>query len=139
VIEELKENREQAMRRYMNEWQDGRIKMAMIYSLLDMRHTNAALFTEGTYVPLNIEGTQSHAIIGFARHHDRQTLIVFARRFFAGRHEALKWENTKAGLPQAMQLYRWTEVLTGKEITPAGAIDIEQLLHTLPVAVLLSK
>ncbi|HEX2585412.1 MAG TPA: hypothetical protein VHL14_09780, partial [Steroidobacteraceae bacterium] len=139
TVNELKEDSEQAMRRYINNWQDGRIKLAVIYQLLDLRRTHATLFIEGNYVPLNLEGEQSHAIICFARHHNDQTMIVLARRFFAGRSAVMEWKDTRVVLPQAMHGLDWYEILSGQEFHSNEFIHVQPYLDNLPVAVMLRK
>jgi (1->4)-alpha-D-glucan 1-alpha-D-glucosylmutase len=50
--------------------------------LLRARQNYPALFRDGDYTPLSVEGGATDAI-GFARHHKRQRLVVIAGRHFA--------------------------------------------------------
>jgi (1->4)-alpha-D-glucan 1-alpha-D-glucosylmutase len=64
-------------------WRDGRIKMRLMRALLRAHHDYPALFRDGDYEPLSVEGDA----VGFARRHRRQRLIVIAGRHFAARTE----------------------------------------------------
>jgi (1->4)-alpha-D-glucan 1-alpha-D-glucosylmutase len=72
-------------------WHDGRIKMQLMRRLLGIRHDFAALFRDGDYAPLAFEGPDADRVIGFARSHRRQRVLVIAGRHFSahtsgGRH-----------------------------------------------------
>jgi (1->4)-alpha-D-glucan 1-alpha-D-glucosylmutase len=72
-------------------WHDGRIKMQLMRRLLRIRHEFAALFRDGDYMPLAFEGPDAEHVIGFARTHKRQRVLVVAGRHFSahtggGRH-----------------------------------------------------
>jgi (1->4)-alpha-D-glucan 1-alpha-D-glucosylmutase len=57
-------------------WRDGRIKFAWTRELLRLRAAHPALFTEGSYQPLRVEGPLADRVIAFARRHDRDAVIV---------------------------------------------------------------
>jgi (1->4)-alpha-D-glucan 1-alpha-D-glucosylmutase len=59
-------------------WHDGRIKMQLMRRLLGIRHDFAALFRDGDYAPLAFEGPDADRVIGFARSHRRQRVVVAA-------------------------------------------------------------
>jgi (1->4)-alpha-D-glucan 1-alpha-D-glucosylmutase len=76
---------------FATHWHDGRIKMQLMRRLLGIRHAFAALFRDGDYMPLAFEGSDADRVIGFARTHRRQRVLVIAGRHFAahtsgGRH-----------------------------------------------------
>lgn len=139
ISNDLKENHKQSIRHYMSEWKDGRVKLAMIQLLLNLRRLQPQLLSEGNYIPLSIEGMQNHALVSFARQRESKALVVIARRFFAGRQTNVSWENTKVLLPPAMRQQTWHNILTGTDIQSDDAISMKNLLDLLPVAVMLNK
>jgi (1->4)-alpha-D-glucan 1-alpha-D-glucosylmutase len=78
-------------------WRDGRIKMRLMRALLRARQAYPALFRDGDYEPLHLDGNDAAHAIGFARRHKRQRLLVIAGRHFAtrtegGRHWPRPWD-----------------------------------------------
>ncbi len=51
----------------MNEWQDGRAKLATTVLLIALRREEPELFETGDYQPLVIEGDQSDWAFGYVR------------------------------------------------------------------------
>ena len=89
---DLLRDQEGAMRRYRRDWHDGRIKLAVIATLLAFRRDHASLFADGTYEPLSASGPRADEVVAFERRSDAQadgpTSIMVAVRRFPGRHEA---------------------------------------------------
>jgi (1->4)-alpha-D-glucan 1-alpha-D-glucosylmutase len=69
-------------------WRDGRIKAVLTHRLLRIRHEFSSLFRDGDYAPLAVEGADADRVIGFARTHRRQRLIVAVGRHFAAHTNA---------------------------------------------------
>lgn len=72
-------------------WRDGRIKMQLMRVLLRIRREFAVLFRDGAYTPLEFEGPDADRVVGFARTHKRQRVLIIAGRHFSahtggGRH-----------------------------------------------------
>ena len=66
--------------RWLREWPDGRIKLAMTTTLLQHRAEFAELYRVGDYQPLTASGPRSEQLGAYLRHHAGQTaLIAFAR------------------------------------------------------------
>lgn len=65
-------------------WRDGRIKQALIAYLLGLRRRLPALFAEGTYEPVGIEGAHAARWIAFVRRHGEHRLLVAAPRLPLG-------------------------------------------------------
>jgi (1->4)-alpha-D-glucan 1-alpha-D-glucosylmutase len=79
------------------DWPDGRVKFALMKKLLRLRNDLPGVFRDGDYSPLRFEGNHSGHVIGFARSHRRQRLIVVAGRHFApltnsGREWPHRWD-----------------------------------------------
>jgi (1->4)-alpha-D-glucan 1-alpha-D-glucosylmutase len=64
-------------------WSDGRLKLVWTRHLLELRQRHAALFADGTYHPLAVEGADSNHVIAFARIYQGDAVIVAALRHFA--------------------------------------------------------
>jgi (1->4)-alpha-D-glucan 1-alpha-D-glucosylmutase len=48
-------------------WRDARVKLALMRTLLSLRQQWPAVFTNGTYQPLDVSGPDSNAVVAFAR------------------------------------------------------------------------
>ena len=112
-------------------WQDGRIKLAVTHLLLDLRRRDEALFADGGYEPLAIEGPKSDQALGYARSHGESRLLVVLARYPGLRDADPDWGDAVAQLPPG----RWTDWLTGRRIE-GGAVPLAALFASLPAAVL---
>ncbi|MEO6094480.1 MAG: malto-oligosyltrehalose synthase [Fibrobacteria bacterium] len=64
----------------LDNWQDGRIKMYTLWRCLQWRRSFPALFADGDYLPLDIEGGSSaSAWLAFCRRSGGQALVVCIR------------------------------------------------------------
>lgn len=109
-------------------WQDGRIKMQLTRRLLGIRNDFAALFRDGGYTPLALEGADAGRVIAFARTHKRQrVLVALGRHFSALTERGHRW-------PRAFEARLKDESLAGyRNLIEPQAKD---LFGVLPVAVL---
>lgn len=142
----------------LTHWHDGRIKQKLVCALLECRREHPALFATGDYLPLFARGAQASHILAFARRHADATLIVVVSRFAAPllgagdvtTHDAeslnsaiprippTRWKDTELLLPASFTSSMWHDVLTNASHgSNTGALKISDLLHGLPVAVLL--
>jgi (1->4)-alpha-D-glucan 1-alpha-D-glucosylmutase len=124
----------------MRTWPDGRIKQHILSRLLHDRAASPALYSEGDYRPLSIEGERAADLLGYVRQHGEDILAVIVPRLWRdltdGDRPSLDqafWRETAVTLPHG----RWRNVLTGEDIL----IDPEQqkiagLVSTLPFVVL---
>jgi len=64
-------------------WPDGRIKLALTQRLLAWRRKLGAVFAQGGYRPLAVEGPHRDHVVAFARVHDGDAAILIAGRHFA--------------------------------------------------------
>lgn len=130
--------------------QDGRLKMYLTWKTLSLRRQEAALFQNGNYLPLRVEGAKSHHIVAFAREFEGRTAIVAVPRLSASLLSDTSaslwrthmWGDTRVELPDtAAKCYH--HAFTG-ECIPASAEDSRptleagSLLGDFPVALLLS-
>jgi len=67
-------------RHLLDSWRDGRIKLAVIRTVLALRRDLDALFARGQYRPLTVNGPQADRIIAFARINAGGALVVVVPR-----------------------------------------------------------
>ncbi|MCF7202491.1 malto-oligosyltrehalose synthase [Pseudomonas sp. JM10B5a] len=129
----------------LDAWHDGRIKQWLIGRTLGLRQRCPQLFSEGRYLPLEVEGAQAGRILAFAREHQGRWLLVVVPRLAAGligeqRRPCIaaeRWEDTRILLPEALdgrelqRLFRPAAVRSER-----ASLEVGQLLDGLPIAVL---
>ncbi len=123
----LDQDRAAAMGRYAEAWRDGRIKLAVMSTLLAFRRAHPALFTKGTYEPID---TGSNRIAAFARRHEGETIVVAFSRF-PGRTDGA---SDRLTLPEDAR--SWIDLLTGRRHGAEITIAAETLFDVLPTVVL---
>ena len=123
------ERREGLFGSLMESWRDGRAKLATIALLLALRRKRPALFADGAYRPLAIEGEDADVAFGYARERDDERLAIVVARFPMRREARPGWE-AFVKLPEG----RWTDVVRNKPFD-AGA-PLREALGPLPFVVL---
>ena len=124
-------------------WQhrfDSRIKLALLRTLLYLRRDNPALFADGNYVPLAVEGTHRQHVLAFMRQHGADCCVVVVPLYgaqLATQQQktdglTIDWQDTRIVLPNAMPA-KLIDTFTGKSVTD---MSVQSLFDTLPMAVL---
>jgi (1->4)-alpha-D-glucan 1-alpha-D-glucosylmutase len=127
----------------LQNWPDGRIKMLLTQRALHFRNENVDLFRSGNYLPLRASGTFADHVIAFARHLDRQSVIVVVPRVSSrigfppvGDH----WKGTAIELPDGFPLERWRQVITGHEFWIKGRqVRVADAMSILPFAMIANQ
>ena len=125
------------------QWRDGRLKLRVIRAILQLRGEWPALFGEGAYEPLKIEGANAACAIAFRRRwRDTEILVCVARlvaQKLAGdlgaywRADALFHDTVLREIRDGA--YR--EILSGRVAeTRDGGLPLDRVLAALPVAIL---
>ncbi len=128
-------------------WQDGQVKLAILHRGLRLRECKSALFLEGSYTPMRIEGPAEEHALAFARQHDDKIVITVVTRLsaLAQRIETPLlsrefWAGTHLLLPRALQRRSLMNVLQPDApelvVTPNGRLRLDEILAHLPVALL---
>jgi (1->4)-alpha-D-glucan 1-alpha-D-glucosylmutase len=118
------------------EWRDGRVKMAVLASLLAYRRDHSELFAAGGYEPLTATGDKAEHLCAFARSFDRNALLVVVARFPARLEADPDWNETEIPQPSAGHAH-WRDLLCGHVVEfRQKAINAGAVLRQLPVAVL---
>jgi (1->4)-alpha-D-glucan 1-alpha-D-glucosylmutase len=121
----------------LENWRDGRCKIAVTATLLAERRAHPVLFAEGGYEPLTVTGAKADHICAFARAHGDNALIVVTSRFPARLAIDPDWEGTEIAAPRNVHgVTRWLELLTGRVLECGEAFPVQKILGDLPAAVL---
>jgi (1->4)-alpha-D-glucan 1-alpha-D-glucosylmutase len=134
------EAQDQLARDLLENWQDGRIKLWVTHCALLHRRKNPELFAEGQYRPLEAMGPAAAHAVAFMRTFEEQVLVTVVPRLMyrlsGGADEpasgAAIWEGTSIRVPPGS--YR--NLLTGETMTTEGAVGLNELFATFPVALL---
>ena len=117
-------------------WQDGREKLFISYRLLELRRRHPALFAEGDYQPIEVEGERSTHICAFARNRGDETIVVAVPRLvhqLYGSGQTADWGATEIIVSPREG---WQDVLTGRKMNGRDRIRASELLGDFPVSVL---
>ena len=128
-------------------WQDGRVKQALVARALRFRAGSGGLFTEGSYVPLRVEGERADHVLAFARVHEGRASMTAVTRL-PGQLPGIGplplpdpavWHGTYLVTPRNFLGRRTIDVLAsekvpGKDMT--GRLPLSEIFATFPVALL---
>jgi (1->4)-alpha-D-glucan 1-alpha-D-glucosylmutase len=138
-------NRIRFVQELLGSWPDGRIKMFVTWSLLQLRKAYDAAFVSGSYRSLRTGGRHGNSLVAYARDH----VIVVAprlvypvlRRMDDGMPH-LDFSNEYVALTSKLS-GRYTNIFTNEEVhvesTRRPRLDARTLLKDFPVAVLVPK
>lgn len=137
VTAALARDREAALRAMLETWQDGRIKLALIATVLQFRAEHPALFAGGSYEPLVTEGEDAECVCAYLRRLDTASLLVAVQRFPARCETRPVRASIAAGQADSDISGTWRDLLSGRSVTVAdGVLTAAELFTTLPVALL---
>jgi (1->4)-alpha-D-glucan 1-alpha-D-glucosylmutase len=126
---EVPEQRPALFKTLINEWRDGRVKLAAIALLLALRRQEPELFSTGDYQPIVIEGDRSDWAFGYVRALGNRRVAVLIARYPAHIEAEPTW-NAMARLPEG----RWFDLFRGRHANVGD--PLHKWLHPLPFAVL---
>ncbi len=129
------------------DWRDGRVKQAILHRALALRARHPALFLEGSYTPLKVEGPEEAHALAFLRQHGEQTVMTIVTRLSAtliqsdtplvGRDV---WTGTDLVVPRQLAGRSLGSVLGSAgsvlDVPSSGRVPLAEVLATLPVALL---
>lgn len=136
--------------------EDGRIKAYTIAAVLAYRAAHPDVFSQGSYIPLEVTGSAAENILAFARFWEDEVAIVVAPRLLCSLLYAKDlhcnvlpcgrnvWEDTAIIVPDSLDLQSLTGVLDGQkiELTTANlasgdaVVSVATVLAHLPIAFL---
>jgi (1->4)-alpha-D-glucan 1-alpha-D-glucosylmutase len=130
------------VRALFDAYEDGGPKLWVVCQVLALRAQRLALFRDGAYQPLAVEGARARHVVAFARTHAGDACIVVCGRLFASLGLApgtlptgpAAWQDTTVTLPVPGTL---TDCITGRVVDArAPATALADVLADFPVAVL---
>lgn len=80
LMEKEKENRLDLIEDMLDHWQDGRVKLYLIYKALSLRNQERELYLKGEYIPLTIESDKPECGVAFARRSGESWAITIVPR-----------------------------------------------------------
>jgi len=121
----------------VDNWRDGRIKLALTRAVLRLRQEFAEIFRRGTYEPLPVSGRHASHVIAFARSVKRQRLIVAVGRHFGpltdgGRH----WPEAFEAVIESPAAANYFDVIDTYSNFRTKELNLAHLFRHLPVCVL---
>ena len=129
--------------RVASEWWNARLKLLVTTRALQARRQHA-VFVEGDYEPVSVEGTRAENVIAFTRRAASGRLVAIASRWstrLGGDPRRLPtgdcWGDSVLDLGRRID-ETWRDALSGREIATAGGrAPLAHVLGSLPVALLL--
>jgi len=128
--------------------EDGRIKLYLVFRVLNYRREHRNLFDHGDYLPLEAQGSKARNLCAFARRGDGKSVIAAVPRFLAtlapepGQVPLGEevWLDSFLVVPEAT-VRQYRNIVTGEQlqvVRHAGypAIPLAQLFKSAPVALL---
>jgi len=133
------------LKEFLNNPEDGKIKLFLIYQLLKLRNREQELFLQGSFSPLPVYGKYKNNIISYLRAYNNKIFITVVPRFCTELVEinqfplgAEVWENTFIKIPKNIGYTGWDLINEQSvrliELTPVGNI-----LKYFPTAVILAN
>ena len=126
------------------DWKDGRVKLAILARAMASRATNPALFLDGTYAPLKIEGALSGHALAAVRSVENTHVITVISRCATSLHSRdtpfvppSSWVGTSVVSPRHLVGLKMRDVLGNGGTTQVPArLSLQDVLADLPVAML---
>ncbi|VTU17036.1 malto-oligosyltrehalose synthase [Variovorax sp. RA8] len=107
---------------------DGRAKLWVAWRMLSLRREQPALFREGDYRGLQVDGAKAAHVVAFMRRHEDRVLVLIAARLFSSLAAISEpplgevWEDTTVRLPEVPEGTRFENVLTGETLVVHGGV-----------------
>ncbi|MEJ0038578.1 MAG: malto-oligosyltrehalose synthase [Gammaproteobacteria bacterium] len=130
--------------------EDGRIKLHVIWTALQLRAAHEKLFREGSYIPLKVSGERATHVLAYARKRGDEVAIVaiprLCLRLLGERHRLPLgpdvWGDTSIELPRKIAGTTFRNTMTGKpvEVQAKGeerALSAAASFSEFPVALLI--
>ncbi|WP_330115451.1 malto-oligosyltrehalose synthase [Pseudomonas sp. JS3066] len=135
----------EAPQELLHGWEDGHIKQRLVATVLNLRHKQPRLFSQGSYEPLQVEGPQAARVLAFARWHDLYGLVVVVPRLAAPLLDGPlpqvpppRWGDTRVRLPRVLRAGRLSGAFSSRDLVPRqGCLEVAELLADFPVNLLL--
>ncbi|HEX3651360.1 MAG TPA: malto-oligosyltrehalose synthase [Rhizomicrobium sp.] len=124
----------------VSDWRDGRIKQALLATLLHLRAEKSKAFA-GSYRPLQTRGARGEHVLAFARIAEEEALVIATSLRCAQVCNQVPlpaigfWKDTEILLPRSLYDRAWRNPLDGQN-SFHGSVMCADLFAQFPVAVL---
>jgi (1->4)-alpha-D-glucan 1-alpha-D-glucosylmutase len=124
--------------------EDPKIKLFLIYRLLQVRRSHLDIFQRGDYQKLLISGSLRDHVVAFARNLGNRTIIAIAPRLLTSLIQegeqplGEQWHETRISIAQG-DTYTWQDAITGQTVDASDTIWIKDALKYFPVALLVGQ
>ena len=136
----------------MRTWNDGRIKLYLIWKALCFRQKNAALFSDGDFERAEVSGERAENVTAFFRVLQNKNALIIAPKWLAGagvdRNPEMQqrfWGKTSITIPNGAPSASWRNIFTDemfeasqKAGSSGSSIYTADVLGHFPVALLSS-
>ena len=131
-------------RELLEQSEDGRVKLYLIFRVLNYRRQNRELFDRGDYLPIEVRGDRARHVCAFARRIEERAVIVVAPRLVATLLSEPElsltgervWQESVLLLPPGMG-GRFRNIVNGAESDAVGQeLPLARLFEEAPVALL---
>jgi (1->4)-alpha-D-glucan 1-alpha-D-glucosylmutase len=125
--------------RLATSWRDGRIKQAILDTLLTLRASQPGLFSDGEYEPLQVIGRRKRNVLAFLRRHEDKAALVVVTRLVADGltrdtlvPDAAWWDDTTIlGIPPTSE----STSIVGSRAAVQSRMKVADAVLDLPVSV----
>lgn len=131
--------------------EDGRAKLYLTWQALALRRAHPALFIDGEYLALDVEGQHADHACAFARRLDDELVLVVVSRWLArlsmteeaSRRRGRVWDQTRIPVPSPSP-ERFRNILTDEVVEPVATrvsarVNAADLFGHMPVALLVAE
>lgn len=126
----------------LQEPSDARVKLYLIYKVLNLRRERKNLFDSGAYIPLTLTGRYKDHAVAFARKHEGEWALVVVPRLLAHLVSENElplghnvWEDTAVVLPPDAPK-QWKNLFGQEQVSGEGSISLSEIFTSYPVALL---
>ena len=135
ILETVADDRQGAMARYLQSWQDAQFKLAAMAAILGFRREAPVLFAEGDYEGLSAEGDGADEVCAFSRRQGDAAMLVAVARFPGRRDIRGAPPAATLPVPESLQGGQWRELLTGRRVELGAKLNAATLFREAPAAV----
>jgi (1->4)-alpha-D-glucan 1-alpha-D-glucosylmutase len=131
--------------------EDGRVKLYVIWIALQLRASHEKLFKDGSYIPLKVSGQRATHVLAYARKQGDELAIVavprLCARLLGEKHRfplgAEVWGDTSMELPKKIAGTSFRNTMTGKSVDVQSTgeertLSVAGVFSEFPVALLIS-
>ncbi|KAA9346144.1 malto-oligosyltrehalose synthase [Adhaeribacter soli] len=138
-------DRKNLLKSLLENWTDASVKQFTVWQALQCRKANPELFTEGEYIPLNLNAESAGKVLGYARKHASGWCLVLVPlhvsqiskpSVFPLGEQA--WSSSAVQLPAGAPA-TWHNYFTDETITGNSSLKLSEVFASLPVALLISE